>query len=285
MAAVHNGRAAKEAAGGPSTKWLHVTPDMAVKLLEANTHNRPLKQHDIDCMARDMKGGRFNSRNGETLKFTKSGILADGQNRLWAVVESKTAIDFLIVYDVDEDAIETVDIGSPRKLGDIMALSGMSHGTVRGSAAKMIMWYEGYRPKKLAYETCRPSKSEMMTFVRKLAVLDQAVSLAMSHRRFGTLATPSISVFVTYYGIKYDLKTTEEFLYGMQTGTDLTQTSAVHVLREKLIAYKNSGRYSRAVDFLELTAWCVKGFNAFANNRSLRSIRWQTSEDFPTFVK
>jgi hypothetical protein len=69
-----------------------------------------------------MKAGGWRL-NGETIKFYEDGTLADGQNRLEAVIRSGVPIEMEVRYGIPND-VTTFDIGSNRNMHDILVLSG-----------------------------------------------------------------------------------------------------------------------------------------------------------------
>src|SRR5215469_10043868 len=90
-----------------------ITPERAAKLLESNTHNRGDKEKKVNQYAQDMLNGKWRL-NGEAIKISKSGFIADGQNRLMACVKAGVAFETLIVFNVDDEAQEVMDTGAAR---------------------------------------------------------------------------------------------------------------------------------------------------------------------------
>jgi hypothetical protein len=93
-----------------------VTPDMAYKWLEGNTHNRTLRHSVVETYARDMAVHEWRL-TPECIAFDVNKVLVDGQHRLWSVIESKTPTRFMVAYDVDPN-VRAV-IGSPVKRTDV----------------------------------------------------------------------------------------------------------------------------------------------------------------------
>src|SRR4051812_40390469 len=81
--------------------WEKITPKIAEKYLNMNVGNRALRSGVVEKYASDMRSGNW-SRNPQPMIFYDDGTIADGQNRLWAVIESGEAIWFLVVRGVDK---------------------------------------------------------------------------------------------------------------------------------------------------------------------------------------
>lgn len=119
-------------------KIVRITPDMATEMLERNRLNRPLRQHHVKEIAKQITEGRWKF-NGDSIKIDIDGNVADGQHRLWAIFESGRAVDSVIVYGVERDAFSTMDTNRiARNGGDIIALSGTTRH--RNIIASALSW-------------------------------------------------------------------------------------------------------------------------------------------------
>lgn len=105
---------------------MEVTPDMATKWLEGNTHNRGVRDTVVERYARDMKAGRWMLTH-EAIAFDHDGTLIDGQHRLWAVVTSKSATRFMVARDADLLTQAVIDGSLPRTMVDVMKLAYDRH--------------------------------------------------------------------------------------------------------------------------------------------------------------
>ena len=106
----------------PYTRFETITPQVASRYLLANTHNRPKKEKEIKRWAADMATGCW-KLNGETIKFYEDGTLADGQNRLEAVVRAGVPVEMEVRYGIPNDIV-VFDIGAKRNMRDILSLAG-----------------------------------------------------------------------------------------------------------------------------------------------------------------
>lgn len=87
-----------------------VTPQLAYKWLEGNTHNRSLRQSVVERYARDMKAGKWRLTH-EAVAFAPDGTLIDGQHRLWAVIEANSNIKFMVATDVPPESRAVINSG------------------------------------------------------------------------------------------------------------------------------------------------------------------------------
>jgi hypothetical protein len=115
----------------------------ATEWLKANSHNRRLRNGRVDQMSRDMIKGNWDD-NGETIKFSRTGVLLDGQHRLSAVIQSDTVQVFTVIAGLEDKVRRSVDTGGKRTVGDQLTLHGRDNGTTLASVARFAMQMQAY---------------------------------------------------------------------------------------------------------------------------------------------
>lgn len=106
-------------APGLSAKVCEVTPDLAEKWLKRNhEENRPLAEKAVQSMVNDMISGNWRLTH-QAIAFNGDGKLIDGQHRLTAVVQSKTPIQMLVIWNETSDLKDPIDRNRPRSIGFI----------------------------------------------------------------------------------------------------------------------------------------------------------------------
>jgi len=127
----------------PGQQIIEVGPALAKSWLLLNKHNRKIKQHKITQYARDMREGNWRY-TGEALKFNNRGELADGQNRLHAIIDAQVSVPMLIVTGVDPEAQQVMDAGAPRTAADALHLDGFKNGQPLAATIRVhLMWKAG----------------------------------------------------------------------------------------------------------------------------------------------
>lgn len=101
----------------------NVTPERAQRYLNVNKGNRKLREGHAEALARDMSEGKW-TECAAPIVFYENGDIADGQHRLWAIVESDTTQTFMVVRNFPRDAGLNIDTGLPRTLVDNARISG-----------------------------------------------------------------------------------------------------------------------------------------------------------------
>lgn len=104
-------------------KLVTITPQMAELMLEKNIANRKVNQANVNRIAADMATGNY-KLNGETIKISTNGEILDGQHRLLASVKSGMSFQTYIVYNVEREAVGTIDMGKGRSVADSLNVMG-----------------------------------------------------------------------------------------------------------------------------------------------------------------
>ena len=100
-----------------------ITPAMAEQLLNNNPNNRAMRQGRAEAYASDMVNGQWTECLAP-IAIYDDGEVADGQHRLWAIIESGTTQEFELVTGLDRAAGLNIDTGITRSLVDNARISG-----------------------------------------------------------------------------------------------------------------------------------------------------------------
>lgn len=104
-----------------------VTPAKATSWLDVNRNNRKMRDGVAERYADDMKNGRWTTCP-TPIAFYEDGDLADGQHRLWGIVESGETIEFPIARGLSREDGLNIDTGLARSLVDNGRISGTDTG-------------------------------------------------------------------------------------------------------------------------------------------------------------
>jgi hypothetical protein len=170
-------------------RLVHITPELARRLLELNGTNRKIAARHVDKYARDMAALRW-LVNGETIKFSgdanifdKDGQfvpsladvtrLIDGQHRLNACVQSGRSFNAIVVTGLRETAFEGLDRGAKKSFGHYLGERGYGHAAAMAGAARLIFDFESSRLKNRV----DPSNAELDDVVERHAGLEKPPEL------------------------------------------------------------------------------------------------------------
>lgn len=179
----------------PSAEIVTITPALAKEWLGLNINNRPKKSQKSAMYGRDMKDGHW-LFTGEAIKFDWNNNLIDGQNRLFACIESNTPITVLVVRGLDPEVQVVLDSGAPRTARDSLNMKGFERaGDLAATVLVHSLWKNG------TFKNCmtqtpgyaRPTNYEVVEYVMDHTSLIDAVKVVKPVQRRMPMAIGAIA--------------------------------------------------------------------------------------------
>ena len=256
-----------------------LTPELAVKMLEQNASNRPVSDHHVQRIARQIIAGKWRF-NGDTIKIAATGDVLDGQHRLWAVIEAKKSVETIIVRGIEREAFATIDtLRKPRSGSDTLALHGATRyrNIMAGSLSWLIRWQrrtlEDYRAPQNKIEN-----SDIEEAFAAHPGIARAVERAMVLRR---LAHIGIMGFLYYIITNRDPALAERMINTLENPADVSINDPFFRLRAYFTADHHKNK-----DPLETIALAIKAANAASAKKRIEVLSWRKqgkrAEEFPT---
>lgn len=215
-----------------------ITPQVAKKWLEKcnGEFQRPLRLTYVETIARAMRDGQW-ANNGETIVFSDTGKLLDGQHRLSAVVMAGVNIMATVSTGVLEKDFDTIDSGLTRTMSDVLKIRGESDYSDLAAALRRLYNFERTKGANTERSDAPPTKRDLEDTLQKHPGIRESVKLARSNR---AMVAPSIVAPLHYLFSKHDKKLAEEFVVAFATGENLSRKDPVYKLREKIIDSRRS---------------------------------------------
>lgn len=254
---------------------IFVTPELAAEWLSRNGNNRKLIPSHVRSLEAVLLRGEW-ALNGETLKFSKTGRLLDGQHRLTACVNSGVSFWTHVVFGLEDSTFETIDTTSrPRKASDILSIHGKVSAHSLAACAKSLwifsqtgQFYDGGGgPAGFTPRVC-------VDLIERRPAVEQFVHNAHNNRVFGS---QSLLAALGYLFSCVDDSLSSEFLHVINDGSsDLARP--FNVLRESLIGRRmTSVRVgNRPLAFMAIRAW-----NSELSGTWIKKVYYKPNEDFP----
>lgn len=248
-----------------------ITPEMAADWLNHNTHNRTLRNRDVENLKDAILRGEW-KYNGDAIRFDVHGTLIDGQHRLWAIVLAETAVESLVIEGLPSDTQFTIDNGAKRKLSDHLKLMGFSNSVALAATINMH-----WRIQNELVRTARvPTVQQALEIVRHHPELEEATKMANRWHRRLRGSTAGIGALYHEFASR-DADAADAFFEGIIEGTALNKESPLYALRRQ-IETSNLGT-------IMLMALMIKAWNAYIEGRSLTTLSWRPvgkhAEPFP----
>lgn len=278
-----------------------ITPEMATRILEAQTDNRPLSDRRVRDYERQIADGRW-MVNGEAIIFDWFDRLLNGQHRLWAVFNSGKRVRSVVVRGVDPASFVTIDTGKARDAKDLLSIRGEGNTVVLAGVLRMIWrWemFEKYRDVLSSRKSIRKtsdhdespigkrwgtqmtaSPREIEEILTRHPNVRRWVKMSGSQRTIPQTAIAFTMYWLSSVGVK-DAEI-ENFFNFVSEGANMPADDPlfrVHKRFRELKMGRSKGR--RAIDTIESVALLVKAWNFSRAGRRIDSIIWRSDEDMP----
>jgi hypothetical protein len=104
---------------------INITPSLAEHFLSKNINNRNVSRSLVNKLTNDMMNGNWQSTH-QGIAFYEDDILADGQHRLLAIVQSRSTIPMMVTYGLKRESALGIDYHRPRSIVDGIKIGGFS---------------------------------------------------------------------------------------------------------------------------------------------------------------
>jgi hypothetical protein len=234
--------------------------------------NRTLAAAKWAEYGRDMTDGHF-GLTGETIIYDWDDHLLDGRHRLTAVVTSGRSIFSVVVRGIDPREFYRIDSGKPRSMADVESIKNRTAPGVFAAALRLLSLYDG--DGLGALKPPRATNDELEKIEAMYPDLEQSLSARTWPKR---LIPPSVAVFFHFIFARVDSDAANTFMQKLGTGADLSEGNPVHTLRNRLLA---EAQQEKRIPPVQLYAWIIKTWNAYAQGQALSRVSWASTERFP----
>lgn len=257
-----------------------ISPKQARAYLEANVHNRNLREGRVQALAGAIHRGEWRE-TGDPIKFNGDGSLIDGQHRLAAIAKAGRRVTVWVARGVEEQVQEVVDTGSKRTLGDMLKLRGYENWNNLASATRSLWLYKKHGFPVTDGGWAPPTAQELLRLVELEKQLPEfVVKMNALSRRDPALRLPhgATTAMWMVFSKKASPEDADAFFDQLLAPTD----GALVVLRKRLL--QANAPHSRMPAKLKV-ALLVKAWNAWLRGERPRQLSWRAGgkqkEDFP----
>lgn len=255
-----------------------ITPATAKTMLEAqaNPRNRAVSNANVVNYGRMMRDGNW-MLNGEAIVIQSDGIIANGHNRLNAVIYSGVPVDFVIIEGVEPDAFATYDAGQKRTAAHVLQMDQIPNATnIASNVCAVIIYREAIKRQGSLNTYVRPSNIEILEEYSSNPQLYQMAYKLSGKCKAVCSNTPLGLVFsVALIDQKHEFEFVEDFANSLASGSMLAEGNPILTLRNALTRAKierSSGSASRSTNWFRNA--CILAWNAHIEGRELKLIRF-----------
>jgi hypothetical protein len=243
-----------------------VTPALARVFLEVegeeDRRNRPSNKLTVEAYARDMAAGKW-TLTGESFAFDQAGTMWNGGHRCRAILLSKASIVSEVAFGIEKGAVPNIDSGRARTNANYLHFLGEKDVTALNSAIlKLAGWDTGLimRPSNAEKRT----RQEVWEWLQEHPDIRLAVKVGRQLSKEVEGLTPaSAIVAVVILGRTGLDEEVEKFLSVLRTGANLSEKSAVLLLRKRLAGgiRRSRGRIHGNLTMDEQLAYIFSAWN------------------------
>lgn len=255
-----------------------ITPEIARHILDNNPDNRNVSDLTVKGMAEDIRNNRW-ALNGETIIIANTGVLNDGQHRLWAVIEANKPIQSLMVFGVERHSRTTTDMGRQRTTADFIHMENMDVMNVNYVASSAGLWLN-YRKKRFS-KTSSPKQEVLAFYAQHKKEIELATQFILSTKDFRRYNANALIVARCILREVADHDDVEDFFEKIRTGAGLEIGDPRLRMRNQLniiSGYRRRTLFTRPWYILEIV---LRYWNAWRKEKLLsKNIHMPNNFDF-----
>ena len=245
---------------------LQITPALAKVLLVASQGNRSIRKATLQKYIWAIEHDQW-IESVNSMMIMNSFQLGDAHHRLWALIITKKTMGFLVRLDTTLKELAAIDNGRLRSDSDRVSI--MTQETISPKITnilKNVIIFDNGKTMNGLKVASTDDRIEATSFNHNEIAQEyssnpeltvQAVAYAQSISK--KLCSPN-TIGYTYYVLCRQFKREAmKFFEDLKTGTGLSGTDIIYLLREKLISLKSSGLNGAHLDveFLIFKAWDI----------------------------
>lgn len=270
-----------EDVSGITTDLMTITPDIAREMLGHNENNRNIGAKRVELLATEMRRGAWRV-NGDSIRFSNTGRLLDGQHRLLACIKADTPFQTFVVRGLPDKTQETMDTGKPRTMGNIMQIRGESDTARLSSVLRAVYVTSILGLEAGAANNIAPSRSEQLEFFDNTPQVKELAKAGTSfYHASNKLLSPALYAALYWTFSRIDENDADEFFDLLESGAGLEKNSPILVLRNYLIAVLQARNSSSAYQRRRTAAVAVKAWNKWRDGVPVTMLRFGANEEFP----
>lgn len=259
---------------------VRISPQMAAVLfLEFNKMNRGVTFSKCYDFAEAMKRGEWKYHH-QGIAFYPDGSLADGQHRMAGVVLSDTTQEFMVAPNFQREAIDVIDRSTRRSAGEGLEMLGISNGKVKASIGKTAMEYIAKHDGKPAkYTDIQVEKwcLEHDTVLTEAVEIGHRSDQNVSEACLSKVQASNIALLMLLGG--WGHQQAVGYIASIQQGVATYAESPTVDLSRQFMKSKLSDARKDRINKWQGLALALKGAALWAENKSVRSVRWNPKKE------
>jgi hypothetical protein len=248
----------------PQAEVVTLTPVLAQLLLDRNPINRPIGRYNMETLRSDVSGDRW-IFNGESIVVSDTGTLIDGQHRCSTVIETRRAIQTVIVFGPKEEARFTIDIGKPKTAANFLHMKGGVDTNNLSATIGLLIQYANTGT--LVYGSVRATKTQIVEGFERFRGVEASVEAVHGATKM-KLGSRSALAFCHYtFKRRAGAEAADLFMQKLIEGDGLRKGDPIYCARDRLLKLDRGARAEIRIEIV------FKAWNAWRRSETLHSIR------------
>lgn len=259
-----------------------VSPTRAMMFLKRNTGNfRQINKSRVLRYTSDMRNGNW-LFCADPLRFSKDGILIDGQHRLRAVIESNVTVRFLVVEDLDEESSVAMDRGQPRTVKSWLSHSGVKNAVSIAAISRLCLMHRKGKWHHISWSAEYYSDADVIEFAEQHGdTMQSALHVAGVAEK--AIYIPSTLIAAIMHEAAFprkaeDVESCVWFCSRLADGINYQKTDAAYHLRERFFVPAGTKKHAAQRE----SSFMMRALATIAWNRTATSAPTKVLRFTPT---
>lgn len=218
----------------PKIEVVEIGPERALELLEHNERNRKMDFSLVELYRRQMEAGEWRFV-GDPIRVSVTGRLLDGQNRLQAVVLSKTTQSFVLVTNLPDESQPYMDVGKKRSASDVFTMYEVPNAPRAAAVTSLLIRYD---LRNLLDTKFRLPHSELLAYYQRpenSALIDRGTTVGDAMVKLVPISPAVVGAVHAIASRDSDAFVINEFFQKLREGYGLQEGDAIAALRNWVI--------------------------------------------------
>lgn len=258
-----------------SSVLMTITPEVAKSFYVQSAGNRPISPQRVDMFAKYILENKW-VVDGSPLKFDEKGNFIDGHHRVLGIVKSDRAVQAMVTYGLPSLAMQTIDTGRARTVGDQLAIANIRDANLKAAVAGVILSLESKNP---AYDQRVVDKIAQFEMAANHQFFNTKITNTR-YKKYRDLLGNAKAIFAAHYLIDNQFPTqADRFFDVLQTGMPiLTQDETIINIREALMRLKNNRHLVRN---FAMAAGLIRAWDAWRQGKIIKRVNFLHTKERP----
>lgn len=171
-----------------------ITPQIAKTYLKSNSDKqRCVNRAHIDFLTDQILKGQW-VVNGDSIRFDGDGNLIDGQHRLNAIIKANMPIESVVIRELPQIAIYTIDKCRVRSVSDTLKVNNVKNNALVSTVIRSYHSFKKYRQPRAGFEYLKLSSIDCVDeYINNKQLYDDILAVVIRGYKSCRAVTQSVA--------------------------------------------------------------------------------------------